>query len=73
MKGRVPRRYHFLIEKDVGEHIKMEPRALQRWIQMTEPVLRKVLRMMSRRTRASKRIEAWLRWRRRRRRIRRQG
>ena len=67
MREKLPRRYRFLLEKDIGERRSMGPRALQRWIRMTEPLLRKGLRTMGRRSRVSKRMEAWVRWRRRRR------
>ena len=71
LKEKLPRRYHFLIGKDIGERLRMEPKALQRWIQSTEPILRKGLRAMCRRSRVGKRMEAWLRWKRGRRRLRR--
>ena len=71
LKEKLPRRYHFLVARDIRERLRMEPRALQRWVQSTEPLIRKGLKAMSRRTGVSKRMEAWLRWRRRKRKLRR--
>ena len=63
----LPVRYHFLIRKDMKERLEMDPRSLQRWIQMTEPIVRRGQRETKKRNRVSKNMEAWLRWRRRRR------
>ena len=62
----LPVRYHFLIRKDMKERLEMDPRSLQRWIQMTEPIVRRGQRETKKRNRVSKKMEAWLRWRRRR-------
>ena len=60
----LPERYQFLIKKDKRERLEMDPGSLQRWIQMTEPIIRRGLRVINKRTRESKKMEAWLRWRR---------
>ena len=69
----LPVRYHFLIKKDIGERLEMDPKSLQRWIQMTEPIVRRGLTEMKRWTKVSKKMEAWLKWRRRRRKTKRKN
>ena len=63
--GRLPRRFRFLFRREEEEWQREDPKKATRWIQRVDPVIRRQLRKQERRSTEGRRMEIWLRYKRR--------